>query len=113
MMIPDAIRQMVAEQEDMEVVGDCRGPMRVLQETGRTKADAVILAQEGPEEPGLCSQLLAVYPDLTIVSVTLDMTAGVLQQMCVSRHALSIINKHDVIQRLRATVRDPCRERKD
>ncbi len=70
MTVSDAIRELVAEQEDMELVGDCRGPMKILHETGLTKADAVILAQDGMEEPGLCSQLLAVYPDFIIVGVT-------------------------------------------
>lgn len=60
MMIPDGIRELVAMQADMELVGDFRGPMKILQETGRTKADAVILAQEGEDDVGLCSQLLAV-----------------------------------------------------
>lgn len=88
MMVPDAIRQLLAEQEDMELVGDVRGPMKILQETGRTKADAVILAQEGTEEPGLCSQLLSVYPDLTIVSVTPDMGAAFTQQLWSRRQEL-------------------------
>ena len=37
MMIPDDIRQLVAEQADMELVGDCRGPMKILQETGQNQ----------------------------------------------------------------------------
>lgn len=108
MVIPDAIRQLVAEQEDMEVVGDCRGPMKILQETGRTKADAVILAQEGTDEPGLCSQLLAVYPDLTIVSVTPDMTSAFTQQLCWHRRNMVVSNKVNIVDELRAAVRKPC-----
>ncbi|CAI4033603.1 hypothetical protein DNFV4_04044 [Nitrospira tepida] len=111
LMLPDDIRNLVEEQEDMEIVGDCRGPMKILQEAGRTKADAVILAHEGTQEPGLCSQLLAVYPDLTILGVTADMTAGFVRQMCSRRHALAEIKKQDVIDRLRTAVRDPCSER--
>jgi DNA-binding NarL/FixJ family response regulator len=111
LMLPDDIRNLVEEQEDMEIVGDCRGPMKILQEAGRTKADAVILAHEGMQEPGLCSQLLAVYPDLTILGVTPDMTAGFVRQMCSRRHALAEIRKQDVILRLRTAVRDPCSER--
>ena len=76
MMIPEAIRQLVAEQEDMELVGDCRGPMHILQETGRTKADAVILVHEEMVEPSLCSHLLATYPDLTILSVRPNTSVG-------------------------------------
>jgi DNA-binding NarL/FixJ family response regulator len=111
LMLPDDIRHLVEEQEDMEIVGDCRGPMKILQEAGRTKADAVILAHEGMQEPGLCSQLLAVYPDLTILGLTPDMTTGFVRQLCSRRHALAEIKKQDVIQRLRTAVRDPCSER--
>jgi DNA-binding NarL/FixJ family response regulator len=110
-MLPEDIRNLVEEQEDMEIVGDCRGPMKILQEAGRTKADAVILTQEGTQEPGLCSQLLAVYPDLTILGLTPDMTAGFLRQLCSRRHALAEIKKQDVIHRLRMAVREPCSER--
>jgi DNA-binding NarL/FixJ family response regulator len=110
LMLPDDIRTLVEEQEDMEIVGDCRGPMKILQEAGRTKADAVIFVHEGTQEPGLCSQLLAVYPDLTILGVTPDMTAGFVRQLCSRRHALVEIKKQDVIQRLRTAVREPCSE---
>jgi DNA-binding NarL/FixJ family response regulator len=109
-MVPDVIRQLVAEQSDMELVADCRGPMKILQETGRTKADAVILAQEGTDEPGLCSQLLAVYPDLTVLSVTRDGTYAFTQQLCSRRVDMSDIKGDNLIQALRAAVRAPCSE---
>ena len=111
MMVPDVIRQLVAEQEDMELVGDARGPMKILQETGRTKADAVILAHEGTDEPGLCSQLLAVYPDLTILSVTPDLASAFTQQLCTSRRDFATVQRQDIAQSLRAAVRDPCNAR--
>jgi hypothetical protein len=105
-MVPDAIRQLVAEQNDMELVGDCRGPMTILQETGRTKADAVILVQEGTEEPGLCSQLLSVYPDLTILTVTPNMECAYTQQLRSHRQELANSEKQDIAQALRAAIRD-------
>ena len=111
MMIPDAIRQLVAEQEDMELVGDCRGAMKILQETGRTKADAVILVQEGMDEPGLCSQLLAVYPDLTILSVTPDLTSAFTQQLCSRRRDFTTVQRQDIVQSLLAAVQEPCSDR--
>lgn len=106
LMVPDSIRELVAEQEDMEVVGDVRGPMRILQETGRVHADAVILVQEGTEEPALCSQLLAIYPDLTILSVTPDMASVFTQQLCSTRQEVSTIKRQDIVQTLRISVRD-------
>lgn len=105
-MVPDAIRELVSAQEDMEVVGDCRGPMMILQETGRAKADAVILSQEGTNEPGLCSQLLAVYPDLAIVSVTSDMDTAFAQQLRSHRQELVSAKGHVLLQFLRATVKE-------
>ncbi len=101
MMIPDAIRQLLAEQEDMEVVGEVRGPMRTLQETGRVKADAVILAQEGTEEPALCSQLLAIYPDLIIITLTPDITQAFTQKRCAHRRSVTADKYMDVVQAVR------------
>lgn len=101
-MVPDEIRRLVEEQEDMEVVGDCRGPMKILQETGRTNADAVVLAQEGGEEPGLCSQLLAVYPDILIVSIASGMTSLFTQQLCSQRSETDITRTENIIETLRA-----------
>jgi DNA-binding NarL/FixJ family response regulator len=113
MMVPDTIRQLVTEQEDMELVGDCRGPMKILQETGRTMADAVILAHDDTKEPGLCSQLLSVYPDLTIVSVTRDLGVVYTQQLCSRRQELVHSQMQDIAQAIRVTVHKPCSERGD
>jgi DNA-binding NarL/FixJ family response regulator len=107
-MVPDAIRHLLAEQDDMDLVGDCRGPMHILQEAGRTKADAVILAQEGTDEPGLCSQLLSVYPDLTIVGVTSDLASAFTQQLCLSRRTIISTPPEEIIGALRVAVREPC-----
>lgn len=109
-MLPEGMWELVEEQEDMVLVGDCRGPMKILQEIGRTKADAVILAPEGSTEPGLCSQLLAVYPDLTIVGVTPDMRMAFTQQLCSHRRDTPNAEERDIIQMIRTTVRNPCGE---
>ena len=110
MMIPDAIRQLVADQEDMELVGDCRGPMHILQETGRAKADVVILAHEDTKEPGLCSQLLSVYPDLTILSVTPDLASAFTQQLCSRRRDIINVQTSKIVEACRTVVRKPCSE---
>ena len=111
MMIPDAIRQLLAEQEDMELVGDCRGPMNILRETGRTKADAVVLAHERGDDSGLCSQLLSVYPDLSILSLTPDLASVFTQQLCSHRREFTNLQRQDIVQSLRAVVREPCSAR--
>jgi hypothetical protein len=108
LMVPDALRQMIADQDDMELVGDCRGPMRILQESGRANADVVILAQEGSEELGLCSQLLAMYPDLTILTVEPDLGNVFSQQLCSHRCGVHVGEHGDIVQWMRRLMRDPC-----
>lgn len=89
----------------MELVGDCRGPMKILQEVGRAKADAVILAQEGMDEPGICSQLLAVYPDLTILGLTQNLNAAYTQQLRSQRQSVATDKHVTIVQTLRMVVR--------
>ena len=106
LMVPAAIRNFIEGQADMEVVGDFRGPMKILQETGRTLADAVILIHEGTDEPGLCSQLLAAYPDLTILGVAPDMRSAFVQRMCPQRRDTILATSEDCIRVLTAAVRN-------
>lgn len=110
-MVPDAVRTLMERQPDMEIVGDCRGPMNILQEVGRTKADAVILMQAGSGEPGLCSQLIAVYPDLTIMGLAPDMKAAVVQQLRLQRRQFMTPQSENLIAALCTAVREPCHER--
>ena len=108
MMISDVIRNLVAEQEDMEVVGDFRGPMRILQEVGKVKADVVVLAQEGAEELGLCSQLLDTYPDLIIVSLVAELDIAFIQQLRSHRERVATSEQSDILQSMRRAVHQPC-----
>jgi hypothetical protein len=111
MMVPDAIRQLVAQQEDMELVGDCRGPMKILQETGTVNADVVIFAQDGENEPGLCSHLLAVYPDVTIVGLGPKLLKKVcIWQLCSRRFDAVYTGDKNIVQTLRAVLRERCRK---
>jgi DNA-binding NarL/FixJ family response regulator len=104
-MVPEDLHRLLEEQDDMEVVGDCRGPMKILQETGRANADAVILMQEGEREPGLCSQLLAAYPDLIIMSVTPDLTTASMLQLASQRRDFENLSQGALAQTLREAIR--------
>ena len=103
-MLPDAIRRLVEDQDDMEIVGDCRGPMKILQETGRLSADAVILAREQAKDPGLCSQLLAVYPDLVILSVAPDLATVATLRLSSYRQEFADLHQEDIVRPLRAAI---------
>lgn len=108
-MVPDVIRELMANNKDIELVGDCRGPMKILQEVGRAKADAVILSLEGPDEPGLCGQLLAIYPDITIVGLWPEKRAFT-WQLCSHRREIADAGSENIMRALRTVVRERCTE---
>ena len=108
-MIPDAIRELWDKQEDMEVVGDVRGPMKILQEVGRLQVDAVVFVQDGVEEPGLCSQLLAIYPDLTILCFRTEQEAFT-RQLRSYRREISAAENEGIVGAFRTIVRERYRE---
>jgi hypothetical protein len=112
-MISDTVRDVIEGQSDMEIVGDLRGPMKILQEVGRTKADAVIFGEASSEGIGLCSQLLAVYPDLTIFGIASDMKAAFLQQLCSRRRDILDMDGEHILEILRMAVRNPCSDEAD
>jgi DNA-binding NarL/FixJ family response regulator len=107
LVVPEAIRLLLLQREDMDVVADIRGPMKILQDTGRTKADAVILTQDGTEEIGLSSHLLAIYPDLTVLSVTSDLQVAYTHRLCSHRRQLTQSEMQDIVQALCVAVRNP------
>lgn len=68
-MTRELLKEIMESQPDMEMVGEVLNPVDLLVAVRETEADAVILALQDSEEPGLTSHLLAEYPDLTIVGL--------------------------------------------
>jgi hypothetical protein len=104
------MRKLIEAQPDMEIVGDVYGSMRTLQEVGRTKADAVILVQASSEDVGLSTQLLAVYPDITILTIAPNMDSAFTQQLCSRRRSIKKPRRENIVESLRAAVQKPCSE---
>jgi DNA-binding NarL/FixJ family response regulator len=71
-MMREVLTEMIRRQEDIDLVGEVLEPLDVLVAVREMRADAVVLALEECEEPGLCSHLLAEYPDLTILGLAPD-----------------------------------------
>ncbi len=68
-MMREVVREMIEAQPDMEVVGEVLNPVELLVTVRETAADAVILGLEDAQELGVCSHLLAEYPNLTILAL--------------------------------------------
>ena len=100
--------KVIDAEEDMEVVNEVLGLFKVLTAIRETKADAVILALKGSEEPGLCSHLLAEYPDLTILCLSSGDEAAFIEQLCPRRLDILEPSEANILNALRQAVRTPC-----
>ena len=67
-----AIRDVVALQPDIEIVGEVQEKFELLMMVKETRADAVILSAGEPDISGICSHLLGEYPSLTILVLGAD-----------------------------------------
>lgn len=104
----EVVRDMIERQEDMEVVGEVSDPLDLLMAVRETEADAVIVALMHSEGPGLCSHLLAEYPNLTILALVSTGEAAFVEQLCPRRREIVEPSELNVLSALRYAVRAPC-----
>jgi DNA-binding NarL/FixJ family response regulator len=70
-MLSDVVRNMIERQPDMEVIGEVLDPQALLVAVRETPVEVVIVTPlEANEEPHICGQLLAVHPQLKIVTLS-------------------------------------------
>jgi len=63
----------IADQPDIEVVGETPDETEVAELVERTRPDFLIIALEDPEvRPGLCGFLLGRYPQMKILAVAAE-----------------------------------------
>ena len=60
----------VADQPDIEIVGEAENDRDVTELVEKTRPDCLIIALDDPEErPGLCGFLLGRYPNMRVLAV--------------------------------------------
>lgn len=70
-LLSEVIRNMIARQPDMEVLGEVLDPIELLLAVKTTGAEVVIVTPiDSEEEPRLCRHLLADHPLLKIVTLS-------------------------------------------
>jgi chemotaxis response regulator CheB len=61
----------IADQPDIEVVGEAENDQEITEMIERTRPDFLIIAREEPEDrPGLCGFLLGRYPGMRILAIS-------------------------------------------
>ena len=69
-MLSDVVRNMIARQPDMEVVGEVLDPVELFFAAKAKSVDVVIVTPlDWEEEPSICRHLLAEHPQLKILTL--------------------------------------------
>ncbi len=109
-MMREVVKELIERQEDMEVVGEVLDPLGLLVAVRETEADAVILGVMDSEEPGLCSHLLAEYPNLTILGLASDGKTAFIRPR---RQEIDDPSEESILGALRHAIRAPCRSEEE
>jgi DNA-binding NarL/FixJ family response regulator len=81
-LLSDVIRNLIARQLDMEIIGEVTDPLKLLITTADKFADAVIITPlKANGEPRLCSRLLAAHPALKIITLDIDTDTAYLYRL--------------------------------
>ncbi len=104
-LMREVMREIFEDQSDMEVVGEVLDPLGLLVAVKEMEADVVILAVKGSEEPGLCSHLLAEFPNLTIFGLASNGKTAFFRP---GRRKIIDPSEAKILTALRQAVRSPC-----
>ena len=108
-LMREVVRKIIEQEGDMEIVGEVLDPLDLLVAVRETKADAVIVALNNSEAPGVCSHLLGVYPDLTILGVAPQGNSAFIEQLCPRRREIINPSDESILRALRQAIQSPCR----
>lgn len=99
-------RELMAEltlgQPEMDVKGEVLDPIEILLAVGEYPVDVVVLDLSDPgQEPGICSHLLAEYPDLLVLALAPDLGEGFLYRRTLEKQQLAEVSKAEILAAIR------------
>jgi DNA-binding NarL/FixJ family response regulator len=78
-LMRESVTCTVADQEDVEIVGQADDVEKIPDLIEETRPDCVIISPEKPgERPHICDALLGLYPNIKILAVTSESNSGFL-----------------------------------
>ncbi len=105
-LLSEVIRNMIARQPDMEVMGEVLDPIELLLAVVETKAEVVIVTPlDSEEEPRLCRHLLADHPQLKIVTLSRTGVAATLYESGSRQQRIQEPGEESILRAIREVVR--------
>ena len=98
----EPLRSLIQSQMDMEIVGEAFSPVGLLLAVDQTKADVAIIEMlDSDQNPGICSHLLAEYPDLLILALTPERESAYLFCQKIIKEPLCEASDEDILLAIR------------
>ena len=96
---------MLDHDPDLEIVGEVIDPIDTLLEIESTQADvvAIDLPRSG-KDPGLCSHILAEYPEVKVVAVSSGGETSIVYEIGVTRRYLRDVSLEAVTRIIRSLI---------
>ena len=93
----DLLKGLIGSQGNMELVGEAFDPINLLLTVQDTQADVVIMGHEQAVSiPGVCTHLLAEYPDLLVFALPARGDRALLYQRKISRDEIPYTSPEDL-----------------
>ena len=103
-MLRELLRSLIQRQADMEVMGEVLDPVELLLAVDETQADVVVVdLPESGEEPGICSHLLAEYPQLLVLALSPGRDRAILYRQSIIKEELSKLSDDEILEAIRKT----------
>lgn len=106
-LLSEVIRYLVSRQPDMEVVSEVLDPLELLLAVKATNADVVIVTPlPANGEPHICTQLLAAYAQLKIVTQSAKGEAAYLYQTGLPKLRIDEPSEQLILGAIRKSLQD-------
>ncbi|MGH7453732.1 MAG: hypothetical protein ACRENG_20450 [bacterium] len=101
-MLSEVIRNMIARQPDMEVVGELLEPTEFLVAVRTTPVDVIIVTPlDAEEEPRICRYLLTEHPQVKIITLSAKGDAAFLYELGVRKERIDQPSKPLILGAIR------------
>lgn len=92
------VHQLIESQDGLRIVAEARTPIEILTLMARNEADVVILDLPDTNlDPGICSHLLAEFPELLIVALSSNHEEAILYRQNLSKTRITDVSDSKVI----------------
>ncbi len=106
--IHDSLKELIQAQDSMQMVGEAFDPIDLLLTVNDTEADVVIMGHPQCDRvPGICTHLLAEYPDLLVFTLSTETYSAFLYQRKITQNEIPFATTENLINTIAEAFSSP------